>query len=72
MGAFLKIAEDMLNDIILGWVGGGPPLLHELHDGRPLVGVAALLVAHLEGAKNIAIVLFADFFSYYSSEKIEG
>ena len=55
----------MLNDIILGWVGGGPPLLHELHDGRPLVGVAALLVAHLEGAKNIAIVLFADFFSYY-------
>ena len=62
MGAFLKIAEDMLNDIILGWVGGGPPLLHELHDGRPLVGVAALLVAHLEGAKNIAIVWFAEFF----------
>ena len=52
-----------------GWVGSDPPLLHELHDGRPLVGVAALLVAHL-GPEISPQLPFAECLKYFG--KIEG
>ena len=56
--------------VLLGWVGSGLPLLHELQDGRPLVGVAALLVAHL--GSEILPFLFVGISKVFFSLTLEN